>query len=256
MARCNIKSGTRILCEKPLFTLPGSEDFGSLHKLVASKLQSLSKEEQRQFLSMHNNYPGWHPFAGTFKTNALPCGPSAAIGGVYPEICLINHCCLPNCHNFWNPDSQRETIHATEDILAGEEITISYNYSPHTQRQVYLAVNFGFECDCNLCSLPPEELRVSDDRRRRIEELDKQIGDPVTMMTKPVMSLHACKALLELLLKEYGSSDTALVARCYYDAFQIVISHGDQARAQVFAERGYRARVACEGGRRRRNTRR
>jgi hypothetical protein len=248
VARCNIKSGTRILCEKPLFILRGSKDFDSLQKLVASELRSLSKEEQRQFLSMHNNHPGRHPFAGTFRTNSLPCGPGAATGGVYPEICLINHCCLPNCYNSWNTATQRETIHATRDILAGEEITISYNKSPHAQRQNHLKVNFGFTCDCELCSLPPEELHASDELRQLIEELDEQIGNPFTMRRQPDVSLHRCKTLLELLVKEYGiSSDISHEARCYYDAFQIAIAHGDQARAQVFAERAYRARVACEG---------
>jgi hypothetical protein len=38
-----------------------------------------------------------------------------------------------------------------------------------------------------------------------------------------------------------------LIARLYYDAFQISITHGDQARASAFAERGFRSRVVCEG---------
>jgi hypothetical protein len=35
--------------------------------------------------------------------------------------------------------------------------------------------------------------------------------------------------------------------RAYYDAFQIAIAHGDQARAKVFAQRAYEARLCCEG---------
>jgi len=38
-----------------------------------------------------------------------------------------------------------------------------------------------------------------------------------------------------------------LIARLYYDAFEISIPHGDQARASAFADRGYRSRVMCEG---------
>ena len=38
-----------------------------------------------------------------------------------------------------------------------------------------------------------------------------------------------------------------MIARLYYDAFQISITHSDQARASVFAQRAYESRVICEG---------
>lgn len=38
-----------------------------------------------------------------------------------------------------------------------------------------------------------------------------------------------------------------MIARLYYDAFQISITPGDQARASVFAKRGHKSRVICEG---------
>ena len=49
-----------------------------------------------------------------------------------------------------------------------------------------------------------------------------------------------CRSLLQVLEEEYKGGAGALIARLYYDAFQISIAHGDQARASVFAERGYR----------------
>ncbi|KAI0426058.1 hypothetical protein F5Y09DRAFT_320136 [Xylaria sp. FL1042] len=247
VARCNIRSGTRILCEKPLFILR-NEPLGPLHRSVASKLNSLSREEQRLFLSLHNNFPGQYAFAGIIKTNALPCGPGASTGGIYLEISRINHSCLPNCSQSWNDEIKCETIHAVKTILAGEELTIHYDRGgPALTRQVYLQSNFGFNCKCELCTLPHDELQASDSRRRRIQELDGKIGDPQAMMTEPLLSLQACQALFKILVDEYGTHDMALVPRVYYDAFQIVISHGDQARAAVFAERAYKARVACEG---------
>jgi hypothetical protein len=39
----------------------------------------------------------------------------------------------------------------------------------------------------------------------------------------------------------------AFEAPLYYDAFQISIAHAGQARASVFAERAYQARLICEG---------
>jgi hypothetical protein len=66
-------------------------------------------------------------------------------------------------------------------------------------------------------------------------------------MKKPDDCLADCHRLLQVLEEEYKGSAGALIARLYYDAFQISITHGDQARASVFAERGYRSRIICEG---------
>lgn len=55
--------------------------------LVASKFKALCRDQQRQFLALHNNFPGTpYPFSGIVKTNSLPCGSGAEIGGVYPTM--------------------------------------------------------------------------------------------------------------------------------------------------------------------------
>ena len=66
-------------------------------------------------------------------------------------------------------------------------------------------------------------------------------------MNRPGDCLADCYLLLQLLNEEYGGDAGVLLARLYYDAFQISITYGDQARASVFAERGYRSRVMYEG---------
>jgi hypothetical protein len=244
----NIGKGKRILSEKPLFTTSNWSSMSLMKSGIAAKLKALSKTEQRQFLSLHNNFPGKHPFSGIVKTNALPCGPESPIGGVYPTICLINHSCLPNAHNSWNSDTKCETIHAISFIKQGEEITISYDKGgSSSSRRAYLKNAFGFDCNCSLCILPPADLQASDARRRQIQLLDNAIGDPERMMEKPDESLADCHSLLQILDEEYKGSAGALISRLYYDAFQISISHGDQARASAFAERGYKSRVICEG---------
>ncbi len=215
---------------------------------IATSLKTLTKVEQRQFLSLYNNFPCKHPFSGIVKTNALPCGSGSTVGGVYPTICLINHCCLPNAHNSWNSDTKWETIHAIRYIKAGEEITISYDHGgPSDIRRAHLKDAFGFDCDCRLCSLPTSEIQVSDNRRTQIQTLDVAIGDPERVMGKPEDCLADCHRLLRVLEDEYEGHAGALIPRLYYDAFQICITHSDQARASVFAERAYKARVLCEG---------
>ncbi|KAI0183968.1 hypothetical protein EV127DRAFT_457200 [Xylaria flabelliformis] len=220
VAKVDIPKGTRIICEKPLFTLRSSAP-PSVHRLVAEKLKPLPKDKQREFLSLHNNFPGQYAFAGIMRTNALPCGPDSPVGGIYPTICLINHSCIPNAHNNWNEEAQHETIHATRDILAGEEILISYANGPSQARQRKLRESFGFQCSCELCSQPLQAIQASDKRRADIEQLDETIGNPVAMMSSPQKSLAACHDLIHVLDQEYGGAVIALLARLYYDAFQI-----------------------------------
>ncbi|KAF4448691.1 SET domain-containing protein 5 [Fusarium austroafricanum] len=246
-ATVDIPLGTRILCEVPLLLAhPMSPD--DLEIALAIKLKTLSKSQQRKFLSLHNNSPGKYPFGGIVRTNALPCGPGAAVGGVYPTICLINHSCLANSHNNWNSEEGHETIHAIRPIEAGEEITICYDQGgPSAVRKATFEKSFGFDCTCSLCTLPAPELKASDNRRLRIQQLDANIGNPVTMMNNPKSCLKACYSLLQTLREEYNGWAGALYARLYYDAFQISIAHGDVARATIFAKNSYRARIICEG---------
>ncbi|KAF2122708.1 hypothetical protein BDV96DRAFT_639275 [Lophiotrema nucula] len=247
IARFNISPGTRILCEKPIFT-SGPMPIPQLQVTLAAKLKALPKAAQRQFLSLHNNFPGKYPFSYTFKTNALPCGPDSPVGGVYPTICLINHSCIPNSHNNWNSDAKHETIYATRPIKAGEEITISYDRGgPANERRATLKSSFGFECDCRICSLAPSELQASDARRVQIQSLDDAIGSSVRMQSKPKDVLGDCHLLLQTLKDEYDGYAGIHNARVYYDAFQVSIAHGDQARASIFADRAYKARAVCEG---------
>jgi hypothetical protein len=243
----NILKGTRILCEKPLFTAQ-STLCSEVESMLARKLRTLPKDAQRQFLSLSNASPGKHPFTNIFKTNALPCGVGSPVGAVYPTICRINHSCVPNCHNSWDDDAGHETIYAIRPIRAGEELTIPYHDSGlSAERRAKLKSNFNFDCDCRGCTLPPSELSESDARQRKIRELDDAIGNPMKVMNKPTESLSNCRLLLRTLETEYDGHVEPHNARLYYDAFQICIAHGDQARASAFAEKAYKARVTCEG---------
>ncbi|SPJ88719.1 uncharacterized protein FTOL_12613 [Fusarium torulosum] len=243
-----ITTGVRVLIEKPILTTRNAPP-AILDPIIARDLKSLSKEKQRQFFSLHNNFPGKHPFSGIVKTNALPCGSGATVGAVYPTICFINHSCRANAHNSWNETLGSETIHAIQDIEPGQEITISYDHGgPSTSRKPWLKEKFGFDCDCSVCLLPHEELEKSDKRRERIQQLDEAIGNPGRMMSRPSVSLLNCRSLLQVLKEEFQEGTNILIARANYDAFQIAIAHGDLARGAVFAQQAYQIRLLCEGG--------
>jgi hypothetical protein len=81
VARFNISKGRRIIVEKPLLKTPNLPSLSLLDSAIATKLKTLSKIEQQQFLSLHNNFPE-HSLSGIFQTNALSCGPDYIVGGV------------------------------------------------------------------------------------------------------------------------------------------------------------------------------
>ncbi|KAL2070227.1 hypothetical protein VTL71DRAFT_13253 [Oculimacula yallundae] len=248
VALVNIPKGQRILCESPILTTSNLSSITLLERDIKEKLETLSNTKQRQFHRLHNNFSDKYPLSGIVRTNALPCGIDSPIGGLYITICFINHSCLPNAHNSWNSDTNRETIHAIRTVEKGEEITISYDKGDvSSSRRSFLKDSFGFDCSCRLCVLPSAELQASDDRRRQIKLFDIAVGDSERMMSKPEESLADCHSLLQILNQEYEGSPGALLPRLYYDAFQISICHSDQARASVFAGRGFETRIICEG---------
>uniref|UniRef100_A0A665TSB6 [histone H3]-lysine(4) N-trimethyltransferase n=1 Tax=Echeneis naucrates TaxID=173247 RepID=A0A665TSB6_ECHNA len=89
-----------------------------------------------------------------------------AVGvGLFPNLCLVNHDCWPNCTVILNHGNQsalcsalhsqrRIELRALEKIPEGEELTVSYvdflNLS--ADRQKKLKEDFHFECICAHCS--------------------------------------------------------------------------------------------------------
>ncbi|XP_076614860.1 histone-lysine N-methyltransferase Smyd1-like [Chaetodon auriga] len=89
-----------------------------------------------------------------------------AVGvGLFPNLCLVNHDCWPNCTVILNHGNQsavnsnlhsqrRIELRAMGKIPEGEELTVSYvdflNLS--TDRQKKLKEHFYFECTCKHCS--------------------------------------------------------------------------------------------------------
>jgi hypothetical protein len=245
----DISKGTRILSDKPLFRI---ERFGSappvvLEKAIASKLDLLSQNDRRTFLSLHNNeLDASYPLTGIVKTNALPLGTNASEGGLFPLASRINHACVPNCQHTWNDNIGEETIHSIRRISKGEEITISYaDLGTFESRRRHLRKSFGFDCNCELCSLPEAARVMSDSHQSEIQRLDELLGDGSRLLSNPGRCLEDVHTLLALL--EAENITDARLPRAYYDAFQIAIAHGDQARAKVFAQRAYEARLCCEG---------
>lgn len=249
VATSRIPKGTRILSEAPIFRVPKDvADRQVVERVVAKEIGRLSKDNYQSFFALHNIHgSSCSPALGIARTNALPLGPQAREGGLFLEASRINHSCRPNAQNSWNTNLDRITIHALRDIEQDEEVTITYlaDLETYAKRQERLQDSFSFTCACELCSLPLAQRQQRDERLRRITSLDERIGDGLRIISTPVACLRDAHELLRLLGEE-GAADSR-IPRLYYDAFQVAIANGDQARARVFAQRAHAAWVILEG---------
>jgi len=249
LAAKKLMKGTRILAESPLFRVPRRGTSKKLmHDNNARKIAALGEKQRQAFFSLQNSFEDEGPEVGRIQTNALPLGSNATTGGIFLDASRINHSCNANSQNTWNENLQKLTIHASRDIPEGDDITITYFASRRNRsaRQDELWTKFRFNCSCSLCSLPFDQQKVSDERLNEIDTLDRLIGDGMGIISAPLQTLHSVQRLLTL-LDEEGFADDASAPRAYYDAFQIAITHGDIARAIVFAERATSGRVILEG---------
>jgi hypothetical protein len=245
IATSPISAGTCLISESPLFTT-SQLDPSNIERSIMLAIKALPKEKQRAFLSLHNNNPGKEPFSNIVRSNGYPLGPSSEDGGIFLNIARINHACLANAQQAFNEKKGQETAFAVRDIKEGEEITIAYTIGGISSvRRGKLKEFFGFDCGCELCSLPDKELKESDKRYVAMAALDEKIGDSKRVKRIPEKVLGECRELLRLYGEE-GIRDNRL-SRLYYDAFQISILHSDEARASVFAEKYIAIKTICEG---------
>lgn len=251
VAMTKIVKGSRILSEAPIFILPrDNADIKELETIVANEVKGLDKDQQRTFFDLTNIYGDSHSQSlGIARTNVLPLGSNARSGGLFLESSRTNHSCRHNAQNTWNESIGCLTIHALRDIEEGQEFTISYLASTpeYAERQRSLREKFKFDCNCELCSLPPPQREESDIRLRKLEAIDSTIGmffyDDADL--EPDAALNLLYTMFSL-FDEEGIWD-ARIARAYNDAYQIAVEGEDEARARIFAERGYNARRLIEG---------
>ena len=100
--------------------------------------------------------------------------PECLWSAVYPKISCVNHSCMHNAEVQWFDESHEGTLVATRDIRKGEEIFISY-IPDHVQADTVHARraslrDYGFECDCQKCSVEASWQRRLRPRRTLCED--------------------------------------------------------------------------------------
>ena len=99
---------------------------------------------------------------------------------MFAHACRINHACAPNAHVSWSKALAKQTVHAVQEIAAGDEITVSYAQPGNVcaARRSHLRNTFGFDCTCVLCALTGEALQASDVRQSRLAALAVLLAVP------------------------------------------------------------------------------
>lgn len=100
-----------------------------------------------------------------------------AFGNVFLLGSRINHSCVPNIHFANNSVLEKETFHAIRDIMAGEELTITYicgTNRTQSQRQAELD-KWGFRCTCPACE-DTLQGRRREEKRAGLLALDQKLA--------------------------------------------------------------------------------
>lgn len=173
-ADVDINAGVRILEDRLILWIPDSTINENLSEQISNLLERLPPDQQRLFEALQcPDHSDRSRLVSKFLANRfdLPEGGS----GVFWFASRINHSCSPNAYASWNRNLLRLTVHAIVDILADEEITISYvlPYYSVENRLALLRDHYGFDCICPICNLAtPEGLR-GEQVRRSMEALHR-----------------------------------------------------------------------------------
>lgn len=185
----DIPRGTRILTTEPLLWTDAQNDMLQVY----TQFCELPLEVQFQVFSLHasthiirewqdrlsltplahmTNLSHMVHIIAIFETNCIQLGDSETGGnGLFFLPSRINHSCTPNAQHAWNANIERQTVHATRHIPAGEELTFSYTSPTASRDERQRALRpWGFTCTCAVCDESAAASRASQERRRMIDE--------------------------------------------------------------------------------------
>lgn len=196
----------RILADNPLLVVPIAD---YLKTDIQEAFDKLSPEEKKLYFSLHSGHgqnskqwPSWihatvkgkerqriqeqhdartgktASVISIFQTNCMEMEKGAA---VFPHASRFNHSCNPNACFTWNSAIGKETIHIMNDVLGGEQITLSYCDMVHDRKlRSWELKHYGFVCDCRACAEDEDDettfAHQSAARRFRLQELERETG--------------------------------------------------------------------------------
>ncbi|KAK3705107.1 hypothetical protein LTR37_013474 [Vermiconidia calcicola] len=278
-----IPRGTRILAERPLFTVKSDRD---LYPALRSLAQN-DRDHLKQLSISGNRKPSvldwaestWHfvrgalsrspaqtsdssnitpagrislddykTFLATFRNNNFNIGNGTR--ATFRDISRVNHSCVPNTQGNFNSAIGCFTVHAVRPIDQEQEITISYldeHGAVRGVRQGQLFESYGFECNCPVCEPKTSRGRESERRRTAVRERLMQYAETASQRreTDLKMELELLLMLIRM-LEEEGIVGREL-ATMYLSAAEGSLKVGDRKAAQRYSELGLEMDGVCLG---------
>lgn len=249
----DISKGTRIVAEKPFFSLTHRPEVSSsdphAQNDISKAYHSLPTSEQLKYMSLHcPERPDCSRVFSIYEANCFEMGLGTCI-------CLhasrINHSCVPNAHYSWNSRIEQETVHAVKEIVEGEEITITYCSAYHTLKERKCEIMpYLFNCSCPACDIHTNFGRRSQIRRQQMTELDQEIAD---YQNEPPAAraeyghYDEMSAILRLvnLLDEEGLVQEKSLA--FHDAAECALKRGLKEEAVKYACQELDVDICCNG---------
>ena len=176
----DIRKGEKILQEGPIMCFDRTRELYEYFHIYNSQFKKLSVIEQNDVMKLHNARPNvgegipelnkvfrsdpkFKQWLGIMQTNKIRIDEESQ--GLYLETSKFNHCCVSNVQ-YQIMDKFNLRIAAIRDIKKGEELCyayLSFDKSfgmPPTVENVkeYLKAGYGFDCNCELCSLKDKEV--------------------------------------------------------------------------------------------------
>ena len=194
----HIPSGTPIISEEALFSI------------VKDRRVNPVQAGSRQFQALSCPFQPATP-DNRFRANSFGMGSSRSgkeMQGIFVRSSRSNHSCVPNAYYAWNEKIKRLTVHAIVDIPNGEEIFVNYRKDDylHTraERVQALSADYNFHCTCLACTPNTQDGRESEERRRRMRDLQHNINRDrnTTVADKKLQLLAHIKFFIVLLRQE------------------------------------------------------
>jgi hypothetical protein len=242
VATSPIAAGTRLLHSTPVLLVhnidaPRAFERESHLRIAVANLPPATREAFNDLARSYNN-PAVHA-QDIIKTNAFAIDVSSVQHlAVFPEASRFNHDCAPNAMYYLDHIRLTHTLHATRNIAAGEEVTVSYvdPISPAWSRKSELLQAFSFSCSCQRCADAEED----DTLLAEAKILEAELGDWDTNTSEIDVWAYTEKAerLVELyaILHLEGFVNTA-----YGHAALTYNSLGDSGKAAMYARKALEA---------------
>ncbi|EXF78954.1 hypothetical protein CFIO01_10021 [Colletotrichum fioriniae PJ7] len=237
VANTHIRAGDVILREYPMIMqlaqVPASISWVQALWVLEEGFILLPREDQQRVFDLSRS-TGGHVLEDIIRTNTFGASfNNAAHLGLFPNVARVNHACKPNAITRFSPRTLELEVVAYQDILPGEELSISYSMlnMPYQDRQKALQ-EWGFNCTCSLCSSPPEVLAISDAYRRRLSEILSELEDPALAGSQSLVA-ELIDELEDVMAKE---GLTAQAGEFYGIVAGVYRSMGEMELSKKYAE--------------------